>query len=72
MKPTKPVKELLDKEMSRKDFLKVAGMGALSVFGGARVVSYMLSNTKPAPQQDTVAKQTGQATHGFGSRKFGA
>lgn len=69
MKPTKPVKDLLEKEMTRQEFLKVAGLGMLSIFGVGNVLSYIV--TKPQKPNQQIASRAQDNAHGFGSRKFG-
>lgn len=58
------VKELVDKEMSRKDFLKFMAGGALVLFGVNNLLSYFLQSKSPSSQNLPTS-------HGFGSRKFG-
>ncbi len=69
MKQKPSVKDLFDKEMSRQDFLKVASVGALSVFGANNFVALIMAQR---PQQRTaITNQSVKATHGFGASKFG-
>jgi hypothetical protein len=58
--------EIINKELSRKDFLKMAGGAGLAVIGVGSFLNYLTQfNRTPAPR-------TADATnHGFGSRKFG-
>ena len=71
MKSTPPeIKELLGKPLSRGDFLKVAGVGMLTVFGAGNFITY-LKASQVKPQQHVATKQTDQSNGGFGSRKFG-
>ena len=65
MKP----KELLQKQMSRKEFLQIVGMALLTIFGVNNLISLLLRSNQQ-PQNIT---QTGKVptSHGFGSRTFG-
>jgi hypothetical protein len=56
--------KLLTQEMSRKDFLKFLGAGALVVFG----VSNFIKMLKDLQKSPTASKET---RSGFGSSKFG-
>lgn len=61
--------KLLDKQMTRRDFLQFVASSALVLFGLGNIIA-LISHTKKVanePQQ-TVS----QASTGFGSRKFGA
>lgn len=59
-------RELLQRRMSRKEFLSIIGGSMLMVFGLGRL--YTLLQNKP---QD-LPKLGQQTSNGFGSRKFGA
>lgn len=62
------IQSLLDKELSRKDFIKLLALMLVSLLGIQNFLQYMLNNMKNTPQ----ATQLGDpADHGFGSRKFG-
>lgn len=71
MKQKPSVKDLLDKEMSRQDFLKVASVGALSVIGAGNVVALIMAQRPQQQQRTGIANQSVKATHGFGASKFG-
>lgn len=64
------VKNLLDRPMSRQEFLKVAGVGALSVFGAGNAIAMLMSSRQPN-QRTVVVRKTVESSSGFGSRKFG-
>ena len=55
--------ELMEKELSRKDFLKFLIGGAFVIFGMNNLTSYVTQYRAPA---------AADTRHGFGSRKFGA
>lgn len=60
------LEDILGKELSRRDFLKVIAGSLLLVMGAQNLISY-IANFKPTearPARDTAA-------HGFGSSKFG-
>ncbi len=59
--------ELIGKELSRKDFLKLIGGGIVVLLGVSNFVNYLLHFQRTSPSRVTV-----EAQHGFGSRKFGA
>lgn len=63
----KQVKELLVKEMTRKEFLQVAGMAMLTMLGVSNFLTFLLHNQKPQISAAPVAN-----SHGFGSRSFGS
>lgn len=65
MKP----KELLQKQMSRKEFLQIVGMALLTIFGVNNLISLMLRGNQQ-PQNVTQAGKV-PTSHGFGSRTFG-
>lgn len=61
--------KLLNKAMTRREFLQFAGSSVLILFGLSNILA-LLHHTKkvadvPAPQETT------KASSGFGSRKFG-
>lgn len=62
-------KKLLQKEMSRKEFLQFAG-GSLFVLLGLTNLMALFSHF--ARTAETPGVVNPEATHGFGSRKFGA
>lgn len=61
----KQLNELVDKELSRKDFLKFIGGGVIVLLGMNNFISY-LSRFKNTGTSEIV-----DSSHGFGSRKFG-
>jgi len=58
-------KELLDKEVTRKEFLKYGAMILLSLFGLHNIINLLSGNSH------SLSGSNREATHGFGSRKFG-
>lgn len=66
-----PFKELLEKQMSRQDFLKHAGLALMSVFGATNMLSYMLAEMNRIERGSRTSTTMQQAGHGFGSGKFG-
>ena len=62
-------KKLLQKEMTRKEFLQFAGGSLFVLFGLTNFLALLshFARTADAPRITAV-----QANHGFGSRKFGA
>ncbi len=61
--------KLLDKKMTRREFLQFAGASFLVLFGLSNIIA-LINHTKQVAEKPDVAKDT-QATTGFGSRKFG-
>lgn len=61
--------DIINKRMSRADFLKSIGLIAIAVIGFGNVIA-LLSEHKYANENDsrTASKQP---SHGFGSSKFG-
>lgn len=65
-------KDLLNKQMSRQEFLKQAGMAAMAVFGAANMLQYMLAEmNRLETRTQMAATSLRQAGHGFGAGKFG-
>ncbi len=62
-------KNLLQKEMTRKEFLQFAGSSLVILFGLTNVLALLNHFTKAA-NSTTIPNL--EASHGFGSRKFGA
>lgn len=62
-------KKLLQKEMTRKEFLQFAGGSLFVVLGLTNLGALLHHFTKIA---DNPRPLTPEASHGFGSRKFGA
>lgn len=58
-------KSLLETRMTRKEFLQFLG-GSVAILLGLSNFMQLLEKTK------TSAQQPKEASHGFGSRKFGA
>ena len=58
--------ELVEKELSRKDFLKFIGGGAIVLFGLSNFISYLAHFHRTGSPKAVVESQ-----HGFGSRTFG-
>jgi peptide subunit release factor RF-3 len=61
----KPYRELIETEMTRRNFLKFLAGGALVLFGINNLISYVLQ-FKASPK----AEQS-ETRRGFGSSKFG-
>jgi len=62
-------KKLLEKEMTRREFLQFAGGSLLVLFGLGNLMALLMHMKKTV--EPTVAQNT-DTRHGFGSRKFGA
>ena len=62
------IKQLLDKQMTRRDFLQFAASSALVLFGLSNVLA-LLNHTKKVA--DSSLESTNRTSTGFGSRKFG-
>jgi len=62
-------KKLLEKEMTRREFLQFAGGSLLVLFGLSNLMALLL-HMKKTVDPPVVAQKT-ETTHGFGSRKFG-
>jgi hypothetical protein len=60
------IKDILNKQMTRKEFLRYAGGTLIVVLGLGNLLSFLKQPTKTAIQAPP------DASHGFGSRKFGA
>lgn len=62
--------ELFKKEMTRKDFIKFAGLAILGVFGLKNFISFLTEQARSQSSTSTgVTEQSSK--HGFGSSKFG-
>lgn len=61
--------KLLDKAMTRREFLQFAGSSVLILFGLSNIMA-LLHHTKKMAEVQT-PKETAKAGSGFGSRKFG-
>ena len=62
----KQTRELLAKQMTRKEFLQLVGVGILTVFGVMNFLSFFRVHT--GQSQETALQQP---SRGFGSSKFG-
>jgi len=60
-------KKLLRKEMTRKEFLQFTGSSLLVLFGLGNLIALVGHFAKTAEPE-----KVADASHGFGSRKFGA
>jgi len=60
-------KSLLEREMTRKEFLQVAGGSLVGLLGMANFAQLLINGNKPAPQK-VPNKDTKYA---FGIRRFG-
>ncbi|QHN43189.1 hypothetical protein GII36_05055 [Candidatus Mycosynbacter amalyticus] len=60
--------ELLQREVTRGEFLKMIGIAAVSAFGVTNFIA-KLSHTSKVIEQGSQPHRI--ASHGFGSRKFG-
>lgn len=56
---------LLETQMTRKEFLQFLGGSIVILLGLPNFLQLLQQQRKPQPQQNA------QASHGFGSRKFG-
>lgn len=61
--------KLLVKKMTRQEFFHFVGGSLLVLFGLGNIIA-LISHVKKTTDTDT--KQAVDASHGFGSRKFGA
>lgn len=59
-------KELIDQELSRKDFLKFIGGGVIVLFGMSNFINYLSHFHRTGTPKAITDK-----AHGFGSRTFG-
>lgn len=57
--------EIVGRELSRKDFLKLIGGGIIVLFGMNNLINYVAHFRTSTP------KATVESSHGFGTRKFG-
>lgn len=60
-------KSLLEREMSRKEFLQIAGGSLVGVLGLTNFAELLLNANKPAQQTQTPQKKP----YAFGNRRFG-
>jgi hypothetical protein len=66
--PLKELEALLHKDMSRKEFLRVMGTGALGVVG---ITGFLQNLNKMAGVQTSTGAQTKQMSSGYGSSPYG-
>lgn len=66
----KPQVKLLQKEMTRREFLQFGGSLLLVLFGLSNIIAHF-SHVKKIANDPTKIAET-NASNGFGSRKFGA
>jgi hypothetical protein len=64
----KTQKKLLDKQMTRREFLQFAGASLLVLFGLSNIIA-LINHAKRTAETPTIAEE--KASTGFGSRKFG-
>jgi len=62
-------KKLLDKQMTRREFLQFAGASLLVLFGLGNIIA-LINHAKQTVEAPKVADA--KASTGFGSRRFGA
>lgn len=60
------LQELLQKELTRKQFIQVVGVMVVSLLGFNNLINMLTHLNRPADSKQT------QARNGFGSNKFGA
>lgn len=65
----KQTKELLAKQMTRKEFLQFAGMAIIALFGLNNFITFLKQN-QPATSNKTAVTDQSKG-RGFGSSKFG-
>jgi hypothetical protein len=63
-------KKLLEKNMTRREFLQFTGGSILVLFGLGNLIALLTHMKKTA--EPTSAATVEDVSHGFGSRKFGA
>lgn len=64
-------KKLSQKDMTRKEFLQFMGGSIVLLFGFGNLIS-LITHFKKTAELPKVAEMNIEASHGFGSRKFGA
>lgn len=67
----KQTKKVLSTPMSRKDFLRVIGVGALTVLGVANFISLIAKTGVSTSGSKGIARSQSDDRSTFGSRKFG-
>lgn len=60
--------KLLDKKMTRREFLQFTGSSVLILFGLSNIIALINHTQKTS---EAPAAETAKASNGFGSRKFG-
>jgi hypothetical protein len=63
-------KKLLQKNMTRKEFLQLIGGSVVVLFGFSNLIALVEHLSKTTTTADV--NEVSTASHGFGSRKFGA
>ena len=58
--------ELVEREVSRKDFIKLIGGGIIALIGMSNFISYLAHFHRTGTPKPTI-----ESRHGFGSRTFG-
>jgi hypothetical protein len=66
MDVNKSINELLEKDISRKEFLQFVGGGIIVLFGLQNLINYLTQFN-----QSTSQSASPPARHGFGASKFG-
>lgn len=64
------IRDLLDREMDRREFLQFVGGAVIALFGVGSVVRYLTTHTSGRQQQE-VAQPVKQALRGYGSSPYG-
>ncbi len=65
-----PIKDLLSKPMSRKEFLRLFALALLGLFGINNFISYILRNQGSSSGSANTTGKTSSA-HGFGTSTYG-
>lgn len=68
----KQVQELLAKQMTRREFVRLFGLMILGVLGVSNFISLLKGSISPGIAKKSDARLQGGETSGFGTRKFGA
>lgn len=63
-------KQILQKEMTRQQFLQIMGLGILTIFGIGNLIA-SLSKQQSQILAETKNPSRSDDSHKFGSRKFG-
>ncbi len=67
MAVTDPLKKLMDKEMSRKEFIKHAGLSLVALAG----INAAIQALSQPQVKNTKKRDSGKARHGFGNGRYG-